>query len=221
MPLLLVVQSLIVQQHYRALLSGTYPGAFACSPQSCTAFTGESYQEDLMFTGLPEDSLNVLRLPDAFLVPATVNPPTGSRPASRLSQQDIALPNGSVVTAAAAAAAAASQAPAGNSSYTFGLMNVSSNKHFRFKWPEHSQLKFSPSVGHIHAGQSKSINVTFAANTPVKLDGQDIKLAISQITYKVCQPSPGIVHAAAVTAASGVAISWHTPWRALHDALLK
>ena len=148
---------------------------------------GECYQEDLMFTGLPDDSLTVLALPDALILPAPAPVPVSSRPQSRLSQQDIALPGGSTITAAAAAAAAAAAqlVPTGVSSYTFGLVNESHNKHFRFKWAEHPQLKFLPSVGHIHAGRSKNITVTFTASTPTKLDGQEIKMAISQISYKV------------------------------------
>jgi hypothetical protein len=55
----------------------------------------------------------------------------------------------------------------------------------RFKWPEHPQLRFSPAVGHLHAGCSKEVAVTFAAAAPVRLEGQDIRLALSQITYKV------------------------------------
>eukprot|EP00878_Enallax_costatus_P042756 GHUV01050217.1.p1 GENE.GHUV01050217.1~~GHUV01050217.1.p1 ORF type:complete len:213 (+),score=80.54 GHUV01050217.1:425-1063(+) len=151
------------------------------------AISGECYQEDLMFTGLPDDSLTVLALPDALILPVPVTAPGSSRPQSRLSQQDIALPGGSTITAAAAAAAAAAAqlVPTGVSSYTFALVNESHNKHFRFKWAEHPQLKFSPSVGHIHAGRSKNITVTFTASTPTKLDGQEIKLAISQISYKV------------------------------------
>eukprot|EP00878_Enallax_costatus_P044949 GHUV01053758.1.p1 GENE.GHUV01053758.1~~GHUV01053758.1.p1 ORF type:complete len:488 (+),score=164.53 GHUV01053758.1:1059-2522(+) len=150
------------------------------------AISGGCYQEDLMFTGLPDDSLTVLALPDALILPVPVTAPGSSRPQSRLSQQDIALPGGSTITAAAAAAAAAAAqlVPTGVSSYTFALVNESHNKHFRFKWAEHPQLKFSPSVGHIHAGRSKNITVTFTASTPTKLDGQEIKLAISQISYK-------------------------------------
>jgi hypothetical protein len=90
-------------------------------------------------------------------------------------QTDTAQPAG-----AAAAAAAAS-----TSSYTFSLVNNSSSRHYRFKWPEHPQLKFTPSVGHLHARASKDITVVFSAAAPVKLDGQDIKMAVSQISYKV------------------------------------
>jgi hypothetical protein len=115
----------------------------------------------------------VLSLPDVYLTSAPVTPASGTRNA-RVSQTDTAQP------AALAAAAVAS-----SSSYTFSLVNNSSSRHFRFKWPEHPQLKFAPSVGHLHAGASKDITVVFSAAAPVKLDGQDIKMAVSQISYKV------------------------------------
>lgn len=67
------------------------------------------------------------------------------------------------------------------------MVNGSSSKHFRYKWPEHPQLKFTPCVGHLHAGQSREVMVTFASSAPVRLDNQDIKVAISQIAYKVCR----------------------------------
>ncbi|WIA13448.1 hypothetical protein OEZ85_007028 [Tetradesmus obliquus] len=134
--------------------------------------TGECIQEDITFAGLPSDTLGVLNLPDVYLVSAPVTPGSGTRNA-RMSQTDAAQPAGS------AAAAAAS-----TSSYTFSLVNNSSTRHFRFKWPEHPQLKFTPSVGHLHAGASKDITVVLSAAVPVKLDGQDIKMAVSQISYK-------------------------------------
>lgn len=140
----------------------------------CT--TGECIQEDITFAGLPSDTLGVLNLPDVYLVSAPVTPASGTRNA-RMSQTDAAQPAGS------AAAAAAS-----TSSYTFSLVNNSSTRHFRFKWPEHPQLKFTPSVGHLHAGASKDITVVLSAAVPVKLDGQDIKMAVSQISYKVSNP---------------------------------
>jgi hypothetical protein len=119
----------------------------------------------------------VLTLPDVYLVSAPVTPAGGTRN-MRMSQTDTAQPAGTATAAAAS-----------TSSYTFSLVNNSSSKHFRFKWPEHPQLKFKPSFGHLHAGASKDIAVVFSAAAPVKLDGQDIKLAVSQISYKVTRLS--------------------------------
>jgi hypothetical protein len=82
--------------------------------------------------------------------------------------------------------ASTSAGAAGGSSFTFTMANHSSSKHFRYKWPEHPQLKFCPSVGHLHAGQSREVTVTFASAAPVRLDAVDVKVAISQIAYKVC-----------------------------------
>eukprot|EP00775_Hariotina_reticulata_P008964 gene8964-9139_t len=154
--------------------------------------TGECYQEDILFGGLPDNSLDTLVLPDVYLPPSA----QGSRPFSGKAKADIAMPNAGTGTGASpgAAAAAGSHRPQvvaaatitalDSSSFQFTLVNNSTSRHFRFKWPEHPQLKFSPSTGHLHAGGVKSMTVTFASAVPLKLDSQEIKLAVSQITYK-------------------------------------
>ena len=85
---------------------------------------------------------------------------------------------------AAAAGTTASMTAAACNSLTFTLVNHSVSRHYRFKWPEHPLLSFSPGVGHLHAGAAKAVKVTFTALAPVRIDGQDLKLALSQITYK-------------------------------------
>lgn len=63
-------------------------------------------------------------------------------------------------------------------SHIITLVNHTDAKHFRFKWPDHPQLKFVPAIGHLHAGKSKEVTVTFSSTAPVKLDGQDVKMQV-------------------------------------------
>jgi hypothetical protein len=142
---------------------------------------------EVLFLGLPAGGIT---LPDVHLAPPPASGGGTQRPPSSMAQHK--EPGSQTAASAATALSAAaglpvSHVPAGSSSssFTFTMANNSSNKHFRYKWPEHPQLKFYPSVGHLHAGQSRDVTVTFVASAPVKLDNQDIKVALSQITYKV------------------------------------
>ena len=71
----------------------------------------------------------------------------------------------------------------------FTLRNHSASKHFRFRWPaagaagSNPCLAFSPAVGHLMAGSSKDVTLTFSAEAPVKLSPHDVKLTIAQITH--------------------------------------
>lgn len=66
----------------------------------------------------------------------------------------------------------------------FSLRNHNMEKMFRFKWPAAPNLTFSPAIGHLLPGSSKDITVTFLADVPVKLNPQEVKLALMQITHK-------------------------------------
>ncbi|KAF5830389.1 hypothetical protein DUNSADRAFT_14652 [Dunaliella salina] len=104
------------------------------------ALSGEGFQEDVTFEGLPDDTkTDELRLPDGPLgVPRTA---------------------------------------------IFTLRNQSS-KHYRFRWPPtHPNLSFSPATGHLHAGSSTDITLTFNADAPTKLSPATVKLALAAITY--------------------------------------
>lgn len=71
----------------------------------------------------------------------------------------------------------------------FALRNHSTTKSFRFRWPapgapgSNPHLSFSPAVGHLLAGSSKDVTLTFTADKPVKLQPQDVKLALVQIVH--------------------------------------
>lgn len=160
---------------------------------------GDCAEEEVLFLGLPAGGIT---LPDVHLAPPS-GPSGGGggggggsqRPPSSLAQHKetashAAASAGAALSAAAGLPAAQVSPGSGSSSFTFSMVNNSSNKHFRYKWPDHPHLKFYPFVGHLHAGQARVVTVTFVASAPVKLDNQDIKVALSQITYKVraCLP---------------------------------
>ena len=66
---------------------------------------------------------------------------------------------------------------------TFSLTNHSKTDSVRFVWPEHPQLKFSPTVGHIHPGRSKDLTVTFKTDTPKSLNEHEVLCKITKITF--------------------------------------
>jgi hypothetical protein len=166
------------------------PALLLLPPHCCIkTSTGEGYLEDIAFEGLQAASsaalsgLPSLVLPDVLLPAAPVPAAAGARPPSRTSATSTAaLVLQQQPQAPVAPAPAAQGVP--SSTWTFTIANRSSNRHYRFKWPEHPCLRFSPGVGHLHAGTAKAVTVTFSTTMPVKLDGQDLKLALSQITYK-------------------------------------
>jgi hydrocephalus-inducing protein len=59
---------------------------------------------------------------------------------------------------------------------TFSLRNVSQSD-IRFQWQSHPDFSFSPRVGHLRLGCSKTITVTFMADKPVRHNG--VKLVCS------------------------------------------
>ena len=82
--------------------------------------------------------------------------------------------------------------------------NVAPNMSHRFKWPDHPQLKFRPSVGHLHAGATKEVTVTFSSTAPSRLDAAEVKMQLSQITFK---SSDRMVDWDDVLAAAAVAVA--------------
>ncbi|XP_052816168.1 hydrocephalus-inducing protein homolog isoform X2 [Mya arenaria] len=72
---------------------------------------------------------------------------------------------------------------------TFSMTNHSRSDSIRFQWPEHAQLRFTPTVGHLHAGASKDFTVTFRSEKPVTLTEAPIPCRVTKITF----PKPGQV----------------------------
>ncbi|XP_033116735.1 hydrocephalus-inducing protein homolog isoform X2 [Anneissia japonica] len=66
---------------------------------------------------------------------------------------------------------------------TFTMTNHSEADTVRFQWPDHPQLKFLPTVGHLHAGCAKDISITFKTDEPVTLQNEAINAKISKITF--------------------------------------
>ena len=88
--------------------------------------------------------------------------------------------------------------PVGESkTVTFKLVNTSSF-HYRFEWPERleegepvqTDFSFTPRIGHVHAGASKSITATFKTNASVAHDAVDISAALQRIEYREPMPPP-------------------------------
>lgn len=172
---------------------------------------GECYQEDVTITGLPGDSFDTLALPDVVLLPASA---AGGSPAPANSSMH--RPDAPLLGPAAGAAAAAAPGT-GNSSHVLTLVNSSASRHYRFKWPDSPHLKFSPSVGHLHAGACKRVSVAFATAAPLKLDGHEVKLALSQISYKArARGRSGGMHASQAPVAVHAFISGCCGMHAVH-----
>ncbi|KAG7229797.1 hypothetical protein INR49_012446 [Caranx melampygus] len=75
---------------------------------------------------------------------------------------------------------------------SFTMTNHSSSQAVRFEWPPAGpHIFFSPQVGHLHAGCSKEVAVTFGSNQPVTLDRQPMRCKVSQVEFQ--QPLEQVV----------------------------
>lgn len=54
---------------------------------------------------------------------------------------------------------------------------------FRFMWPDHLYLKFSPQVGHLRPCTSKNILVTFKSTTAVRFKREPVSCYVTKIIY--------------------------------------
>jgi hydrocephalus-inducing protein len=66
---------------------------------------------------------------------------------------------------------------------TFSMTNHSAGDCIRFQWPENPDLKFSPQIGHLHAGCTKDITVTFKTDAPKTLEEQIVQSKITKILF--------------------------------------
>ncbi|KAL2094103.1 hypothetical protein ACEWY4_011415 [Coilia grayii] len=67
---------------------------------------------------------------------------------------------------------------------TFTMINLSGSDALRFEWPvDSAQVCFSPRVGHLHAGCSKDVTVTFCSKQPVTLSAQMHKCKVCRIVF--------------------------------------
>ena len=67
---------------------------------------------------------------------------------------------------------------------SFTMRNHSATDTVRFQWPDHPQVKFSPTVGHVHHGCSKDIAITFKADKPVTLQDQLVACKVNKVTFE-------------------------------------
>ncbi|XP_013405663.1 hydrocephalus-inducing protein [Lingula anatina] len=66
---------------------------------------------------------------------------------------------------------------------TFTMTNHSKTDCVRFQWPDHDQLTFSPKVGHLHAGVSKDMTVTFKTGEPKSLNESPVPCRVTKVTF--------------------------------------
>ncbi|KAI4885088.1 hypothetical protein NFI96_023140 [Prochilodus magdalenae] len=68
---------------------------------------------------------------------------------------------------------------------TFTMSNHSNVEVLRFEWPHDSpSLRFCPQKGHLHAGCSKEVTVSFLSEQPVVLRAQIVKCKLCRITFQ-------------------------------------
>ncbi|KAK2841889.1 hypothetical protein Q5P01_012089 [Channa striata] len=68
---------------------------------------------------------------------------------------------------------------------SFTITNHSSSQVVRFEWPPAGpHLTVLPQVGHLHAGCSKEVTVTFSSNRPVTLHSQPMRCKIYQVEFQ-------------------------------------
>ncbi|XP_029009061.1 hydrocephalus-inducing protein homolog isoform X2 [Betta splendens] len=68
---------------------------------------------------------------------------------------------------------------------SFTMVNHSSSQAVRFEWPiAGPHICFSPQVGHLHAGCSKVVTVTFNSNQPITLNRQPMKCKVIQVEFQ-------------------------------------
>ncbi|XP_062403912.1 hydrocephalus-inducing protein homolog [Sardina pilchardus] len=68
---------------------------------------------------------------------------------------------------------------------TFTMTNLSGSDALRFEWPADSaQVCFSPRLGHLHAGCSKDVTVTFCSKQPTVLSGQPHKCRLCRVVFQ-------------------------------------
>ncbi|XP_045894223.1 hydrocephalus-inducing protein homolog [Micropterus dolomieu] len=68
---------------------------------------------------------------------------------------------------------------------SFTMTNHSSSQVVRFEWPPAGpHVFFSPQVGHLHAGCSKEVTVTFCSSQPVTLSSMPMRCKVCQVEFQ-------------------------------------
>ena len=58
-----------------------------------------------------------------------------------------------------------------SSTLSFSMTNHSKTEVYRLQWPDHPNLKFSPTLAHLHPNSAKDVTVTFKSDTAKVLTG--------------------------------------------------
>ncbi|XP_077982980.1 hydrocephalus-inducing protein homolog isoform X2 [Glandiceps talaboti] len=66
---------------------------------------------------------------------------------------------------------------------SFTMTNHSKDDIIRFQWPEHTELKFSPTIGHLHPNAAKDMTITFKTDEPKTLEEIKIACKVTKITF--------------------------------------
>ncbi|XP_035275425.1 hydrocephalus-inducing protein homolog [Anguilla anguilla] len=67
---------------------------------------------------------------------------------------------------------------------TFTLTNHGGSEALRFEWPaDAAQVRFSPQVGHLHAGCAKEVTVTFCSDQPLALEARPVRCRVCRISF--------------------------------------
>ncbi|CAB1432186.1 unnamed protein product [Pleuronectes platessa] len=68
---------------------------------------------------------------------------------------------------------------------SFTMKNHSSSQAVRFEWPPTGpELVFTPQVGHLHAGCSKEVTVTFSSHQPVTMKSKLMRCKVCQVEFE-------------------------------------
>ncbi|KAG2470211.1 HYDIN protein, partial [Polypterus senegalus] len=68
---------------------------------------------------------------------------------------------------------------------TFTMTNRSNADSMRFEWlSDIPQLKFFPQIGHVHAGCTKNVTITFHSDQPITLSAQIVKCKVTKIVFQ-------------------------------------
>jgi hypothetical protein len=63
------------------------------------------------------------------------------------------------------------------------MTNHSKTEVYRLQWPEHANLKFSPTLAHLHPDHTKDVTVTFKSDATKVLTETAINCKVTKIKY--------------------------------------
>eukprot|EP00066_Takifugu_rubripes_P027985 XP_011617251.1 PREDICTED: hydrocephalus-inducing protein homolog [Takifugu rubripes] len=66
---------------------------------------------------------------------------------------------------------------------SFVVTNHSSSQVFKFEWPHVRHVCVSPQVGHLHAGCSKEVTVSFCSSKPVRFRNRPVSCKLCEVAF--------------------------------------